>query len=270
MRAVAMRAFWASAFGTWALAAMAQAPGADPVQVFAAGSLRAPLTAIADAFSRATGTKVILTFGASGLLRDRIAGGERADVFASANMEHPEALVQKGWASAVQPFARNEMCVLAAAAVPVTAESALATLLDPRWKLGTSTPKADPSGDYAWDVFQRAESLQKGAYATLDAKARKLTGGPQSPPPPADRSVYAALVAGGEADVFLTYCTNARQAEREVPGLRSVALPEALRVGATYGVAARRDAPAAATAFVAYLRSPAGQQQLAAVGFASP
>ncbi|MFO1397287.1 MAG: molybdate ABC transporter substrate-binding protein [Burkholderiales bacterium] len=268
MRAPAQRALAALAMTVLSLAAMGQ--DADPVQVFAAGSLRAPLTDIAGAFTRATGNKVILTFGASGLLRDRIAGGERADVFASANMEHPAALVQKGWAGAVQPFARNEMCVLAAAGVPVTTDTALATLLDPRWKLGTSTPKADPSGDYAWDVFTRADAVQKGAYATLDAKARKLTGGPQSPPPPADRSVYAMLVANGEADVFLTYCTNARQAERETQGLRSVALPDALRVGATYGVAARRDASPQAAAFVAYLLSPAGQQQLASFGFAPP
>jgi ABC-type molybdate transport system substrate-binding protein len=34
----------------------------------------------------------VLTFGASGLLKDRIQAGERADVFASANMEHPQAL----------------------------------------------------------------------------------------------------------------------------------------------------------------------------------
>lgn len=270
MRALAQRALVAIVVSISSLATMAQNPATEPIQVFAAGSLRAPLTDIAGAFTRTTGTKVALTFGASGLLRDRIAGGERADVLASANMEHPQALVQKGWASSVQPFARNEMCLLATAAVPVTTGDALATMLDPRWKLGTSTPKADPSGDYAWEVFERAEKLQKGAYATLDAKARKLTGGPQSPPPPADRSVYAMLVANGEADLFLTYCTNARQAEREVPGLRSVALPDALRVGATYGVAARRDASPAATAFVAYLLSAAGQQQLASFGFAPP
>ena len=38
----------------------------------------------------------------------------------------------------------------------------LAVLLDPQWKLGTSTPKADPSGDYAWEVFRRAEKRYAG------------------------------------------------------------------------------------------------------------
>ena len=39
---------------------------------------------------------VELEFGASGLLRERLEQGEAADVFASANMEHPEALSRSG------------------------------------------------------------------------------------------------------------------------------------------------------------------------------
>ena len=65
------------------------AAGAE-FSVFAAGPLRAPLADLAQAYERDSGNKARLTFGASGLLRDRISGGERADVFASANMEHPQ------------------------------------------------------------------------------------------------------------------------------------------------------------------------------------
>ena len=38
------------------------------------------------------GTRVEPRYGASGLLRDGIATGARADVFASANLEHPRSL----------------------------------------------------------------------------------------------------------------------------------------------------------------------------------
>ena len=62
------------------------AAGAE-FSVFAAGSLRAPLADLAQAYERDSDNKARLTFGASGLLRDRISGGERADVFASAHME---------------------------------------------------------------------------------------------------------------------------------------------------------------------------------------
>jgi ABC-type molybdate transport system substrate-binding protein len=258
--------------GWWlALAALPVTASAQaPVHVYAAGSLRAPLTAIAADFEKAHAHPVKLTFGPSGVLRDRIARGEPADVFASANMEHPQSLTQKGWSRATAPFARNEICVLASRRVPVTTDNVLAVLLDAQWKLATSTPKADPSGDYAWEVFRRAEAIRPGAFAALEGKARTLTGGPQSPPPPPDRSVYAMLVSNGEADVFLTYCTNAQQAIEEVPSLALVRLPDNLRVGATYGLAVRKGADASAQAFADYILSAAGQGTLARFGFAPP
>ena len=100
------------------------------------------------------------------------------------------------------------MCVLAAPWIDVTSENVLAVLLDPAVSVGTSTPKADPCGDYAWEVFRKADAIEAGAFATLTAKARQLAGGPQSPQPP-DRNVYAMLVAEAGVDVFVTYRTNA-------------------------------------------------------------
>ena len=244
------------------------AAAADDVAVFAAGSLRAPMTELARDFEQASGMRVTLTFGASGLLRDRIAGGEPADVFASANMAHPQSLVGKGWARATTRFAKNRICLLTAPGLGIDSASALAALLDPGLKLGTSTPKADPGGDYAWEVFHRAERVRPGAFATLDQKARKLTGGPQSPPPPAAGSVYAHLLGNGDADLFLTYCTNAIVAHDENAKLEVVRLPEDLAVGAEYGVAARDGA--GAQAFVAFLLSPPGFAHLRAYGFDPP
>ena len=71
------------------VAMMPVAVAEAPVRLYAAGSLRAAMNEIATAFTAATGAKVSAEFGASGLLRDRIAKGEPADVFASANMEPP-------------------------------------------------------------------------------------------------------------------------------------------------------------------------------------
>jgi ABC-type molybdate transport system substrate-binding protein len=105
-------------------------------------------------------------FGASGLLKDEIAAGARAEVFASANMEHPQALAAEKRSGPVVPFARNRLCALVRPGLEVTPESLLDRMLDPQVKLGTSTPKADPSGDYAWEVFRKAEKLRAGASAT--------------------------------------------------------------------------------------------------------
>ena len=246
------------------------ASAAEPIVVAAAGSLKGPLTAIRVAFEQERGQAVQLNFGASGLLLEMIRAGGTVDVFASANMEHPRALVQSGWATRAQGFARNSMCLLARSGINVGTDTVLDVMLDPKIKLGTSTPVADPSGDYAWEVFRRAEAIRPGANAALSGKARQLTGGPQSPPPPADRNLYGQLLAQGEADVFLTYCTNARLAIAEEPALHAVRLPANLAVAASYGFLVRGDASPAAGEFAAYLLSPEGQRRLATFGFDPP
>lgn len=239
------------------------------ILLHAAGSLRLVLTDAAAAFEQQTGIRVEARWGPSGLLRDEIAGGARAQVFASANMEHPASLAKAGKAGPVSRFARNTLCALVRPGLDVTRDTLLAAMLDPAVKLGTSTPKADPSGDYAFEVFGKAEALQPGAGDALVAKALQLTGGPNSPAPPADRSPYGALVAAGQADIFLVYRTAALVALRENPGQRMVALPEALAVGADYGLTVMQGAPDAARRFAAFILSPEGQAILAEHGFAS-
>jgi ABC-type molybdate transport system substrate-binding protein len=239
----------------------------EPVRLYAAGSLRAAMTAIATAFKAETGLTVNGTYGASGLLRDRIEKGEPAEIFASANMEHPQLLTRSGKLGPTALFTRNEMCALVNPTIDVTPESMLARMLDPTIRLGTSTPKADPSGDYAWDIFRKADAIQPGSYARLDAKAMQLTGGPNSPPPPLGRNVYGMLVDQGQADIFLTYCTNAVLARQETPVLRQVALPASLRVGADYGLGVAVNARPDAKRFADFVLSPRGQAILTAQGF---
>lgn len=242
--------------------------------VFAAGSLRAPVTQAAQAFEQAhPGTRVTLVFGASGLLRDRIVAGERADVFASANMAHPQSLSEGKGYGPTRPFARNALCALVRPGLVVTPATLVTTMLDPRIKLGTSTPKADPSGDYAFELFERVErtgAAPAGSAKALAAKALQLTGGPNSPPPPPGRNVYGVLVASGQADVFLTYCTNAVIARAEQPTLQMVEVPMAINVSADYGLTTRQDAPPTAQRFADDLRTGAGQAALRSAGFQPP
>lgn len=252
--------------------APAKAPMADatPVQVYAAGSLREAFTEIARDHEARTGQKVALTFGASGLLRERIEKGEPTQVFASADTDHPQRLAARGGWQAPVVFTRNALCALTSEQISATPDTLLATMLRSDVRLGTSTPKADPSGDYAWAMFRQADQLQPGAYAQLDAKALKLTGGADSPKPPAGRGTYSWVMDQRQADVFLTYCTNAVAAQAEVPRLRVVQLPAALQVGASYGLTVRADAPAAAQAFASALRQPAAQAVLLRMGFGKP
>jgi ABC-type molybdate transport system substrate-binding protein len=257
--------------GTTTLMTCAMAQDKQPeLTIFAAGSLRTAVTQVAQDFAAQTGVQPRLVFGASGLLRDRLAGGERADLFASANMEHPQALERSGHATSVRPFTRNELCALATAGFAADARSLVMKLLDPRWRLGTSTPKADPSGDYAFEMFDRIEATgagPAGSAAALKQRALQLTGGPQSPPPPTSRNVYGALVAQGQADVFITYCTNAAIALTEEPQLKSLPIEQSINVSATYGLATMKGAVPMTQRFLDHVLGPQGQQRLRALGF---
>ena len=248
----------------------APAAGADPVQVYAAGSLRDALTEIARDHEARTGQKVVLTFAASGLLRERIEQGAPAQVFASADTKHPQRLANQGQWQAPVVFTRNTLCALAQGTVAVTPDTLLGTMLQPQVRLGISTPKADPAGDYAWALFQKADALQPGATARLEAKALQLTGGANSAQAPAGRNTYAWVMEQNRADVFLTYCTNAVAARAEVPSLQVVAVPEALQVGAAYGLTVRAGAPAQAQAFAQAVLQPPAQAVFRRLGFAAP
>ena len=257
-----------------ALAALAimtvPAMAEETVLLHAAGSLRGALTEVANAFGAAGLGKVQAKFGASGLLKDEIAAGSKAEVFASANMEHPQALAAEKRSGPVVLFARNRLCALVRPGLAVTPSSLLDRMLDSSVKLGTSTPKADPSGDYAWEVFRKAEQVTPGASATLDKKALQLTGGPSSPPAPQGRSLYGELIAQGAADIFLTYCTNALAAQHENPAQQVVQLPDGLAVGADYGMTVMNGASVPAYQFAMFILSAEGQRTLAKHGFAAP
>src|SRR3546814_2727346 len=64
--------------------------GDQPLQLFAAGSLKAALSDVAAEYEAMYDMPVANTLGASGLLRERIEKGETEQVFASANMRHPQ------------------------------------------------------------------------------------------------------------------------------------------------------------------------------------
>jgi molybdate transport system substrate-binding protein len=240
---------------------------AGQINLYAAGSLKAALGDVAQAFEAATGNDVATEFAPSGLLRQRIEGGEEAHVFASANMAHPQTLVSKGQKGPVALFARNNLCALAQPGLSVATASLLDVLLDPAVRVGTSTPKADPSGDYAFELFAKTESIRAGSEDVLVAKALQLTGGPDSAKAPKRRNQYAWVMDENKADIFLTYCTNAVLAKKEVPELQIVSIGPELSVGADYGLIVLDNAPSEAWRLALFILSPEGQRILADYGF---
>lgn len=267
---VAMPIF-AAIFLVSAMTASASAAEVQSVRLHAAGSLRGAMTQIAQAFDAAYGIRVDAVFNSSGLLREGFEKGEAGDVFASTDMGNPQKLQHEGLAGPVVLFARNRLCAIARPGLSVTSATLLATMLDPKVKLGTSTPGADPSGDYAWEVFRKAETVKPGSQAQLQAKALRLMGGANSAQPPANITPYAWHLKEGRADLFLAYCTGAREAERQLPGATTIALPPELATGADYGLTVLKSADGRTASLLAmFILSADGQRILANYGFDSP
>ncbi|TBW40311.1 molybdate ABC transporter substrate-binding protein [Siculibacillus lacustris] len=256
-------------FATLALAAVFAAPArAEDVVLYAAGSLSGAFGEVAATFTAATGVAVKAAFGPSGLMRERIEAGEGAHLLASADMGHPRRLVAEGRAEGVIRFTGNRLCAMAPPAVGLTADNLLDKALDPQLRLGTSTPKADPAGDYAWAMFERAESLRPGAEAALKAKARQLVGGPTSEKIPAGKSAVPYMFETGRADLFVAYCTTGKAAADAGVALTLVELPPALAQTADYGLVVLKGAPRDADRFALFLLSESGQAVLGKWGFA--
>ncbi|MGC4083500.1 MAG: substrate-binding domain-containing protein [Vicinamibacterales bacterium] len=146
----------------------------------------------------------------------------------------------------------------------------LDALLDPSTRLGTSTPIADPAGDYAWQLFETADRLRPGAGATLQGKARQLVGGAAGAPPvPAGRNAQAFYLSSGVVDVFLYYCSGSGVIRKDTSSIAATALPPALNVSADYGLAVLTGASAAGERLAALLLAPTGQRTLMDAGFLS-
>ncbi len=246
---------------------MSMPVSAETLKLYAAGSLKTALGEVAASYEKEQGVTITTKFGPSGLLKKSIEEGAAPDIFASANMTHPESLAVSGWGGPVVLFARNQLCALAQPGTAVSSDTFLSTLLNEKIRVGTSTPKADPSGDYAWELFRKADLLEKGSFELLSGKALQLTGGPDSAKAPEGRNLYGWVMSENKADVFLTYCTNAVLARKEVPGLTIVRINPELSVGADYGLIVRKGAPVEAWRLAMYILSPEGQKILGSYGF---
>jgi molybdate transport system substrate-binding protein len=240
---------------------------ADVLHVAGAGSLASAFTDLLRRFPAGPDTVATPEFGPSGLVREKIEAGADIDLFASADMAQARRLAVGHPERFVVNFTRNRLCAIARGTLGLTPANMLDRLLDPTVRLATSTPGADPAGDYAWAVFARAESVRRGARAALEAKAQQLYGGGGKTPllVPGKGPVQGIFLTD-RADVALGYCSGAADAVREVRGLAVAPLPPELAVGPAYGMVVL-DAKPVAYRFAAFVLSEVGQAILKEHGF---
>src|SRR5580698_2338751 len=131
----------------------ASSASASEIRVMAAGSLKDAFTAIFADYTRQYGGSFAPVWGPSGSLRERLQKGEAFDIFASAALPHAQALTDAGVSGPSVLFTRNALCIVTDAGRPLDSGNLAETLLKPDNRIGTSTPIADPAGDYTWEVF---------------------------------------------------------------------------------------------------------------------
>jgi molybdate transport system substrate-binding protein len=253
------------ALGLLALAATGSAAEPEPVQIFAAGSLRGVVTELAAEAGPALGVAVQPSFGGSGAMRERIEKGEPADLLMSADLGSPRKLESQGRTTVpVIAFARNRMCIVSRRSAGVTAANLIDRMLADGVRLKTSTPIADPSGDYAWSIFRKVEAVRPGSQAILERKAQASMS-VVAKPATATQSAAAALFAANAIDMSITYCSGSAALEKEMPELASLLIPPELDPHPVYGVAVLSAKPQVLR-LALFLLSEKGQAMIAKAG----
>ena len=227
------------------------------MRIVAAGSLRAVWQSLMACFQE---KDVLCDFGPAGLLRERIEAGEPCDFFASANMAHPQTLLDAGRAQSVSPFATNRLCLTVRADAVREDDDWLSLLTRPDLRIGTSTAGCDPSGDYTQQLFSRMGD----AGTRARERAVALVGGRDSLPLPAGSLAAEWLIGNDDTDVFIGYASYAPRL-RLIETLTVVEIPEPYNPIAEYGFACLSDK---GKPFADFLLTPEARLILCQHGFA--
>lgn len=253
-KAMALLVALAVAAGTASCASNATGPAATgnqlngSITVFAAASLKAPFTQLAQDFeSKNPGTKVNLSFAGSSDLATQITQGAPADVFASADTKN---MTKVSDAKLVDGTATNFATNLLEIAVPPSNPASISSFAD------LSKPGVK--------VVVCAKQVPCGAAAETIEKASGTTLSPVSE----ESSVSDVLgkVVSQEADAGLVYVTDIKGAGSKVKG---IPFPESGKAVNTYpiatvGTSKNKDL---ARAFIAMVTGSAGQKVLGDAGF---
>jgi ABC-type molybdate transport system substrate-binding protein len=199
-------------------------------------------------------------------MRERIERGEHADLFASADIGHARTLVEQGRATVMVMFARNSICALAPESLGLTEATIVDKLLDKATKIGISTPKVDPLGDYTVEIYRRMSQQHAGAADDLMARSTVI-GAPAGGPQPRSGDAFADALQDRRVDLEILYCSGRDRFARLLPTATMIPLQPALQVGPEYALAVLKDGDPLAAELALYILSPKGQGILARSGF---
>lgn len=232
-----------------------------------AGSLAAALSEFADRFALETGHAVGLRSGPAGLMTQAIREGMPADVFVSASPAGPAELQREDLFGPASIIAHNRMVLAVHPDLAATGSDPLVLLADPRWRIGMSTPGADPSGDYAAAFLDRLTATDPQRWRGLRDRCASLYGAslPDGALPP--RSPAVEALSEGRADMLIAYATTAARIAAAQPGARILPLPPELAPLTEICACPRLDAPDPAQRLFEALQGPVCVEILRRHGF---
>jgi len=161
------------------------------------------------------------------------------------------------------PIARpGPICVLAPEQLGLTEATVIPKLLDRSTRIGISTPKIDPLGDYTVELYNRIARSHAGeAQNPMERSSVIETPPGRSPPPP--RDAFADALQEGRVDLAILYCSGRDRYTRLLPKAAMVSLPPEFQVGPEYALALLKDADPLAAKLALFVLSPEGQATLA-------
>lgn len=227
----------------------------EKLSIFAASSLTEAFQKLEQSFESAhPDVDVRLTFSGSQVLRVQLEQGARADVFASANQQHMDALILERAIAAQQPLAENDLVII----VPLRGSEYIQTFTDltkaKRIVLGTENV---PIGIYARQVVRRAGNELGPEFAqSIERHTVSIESNVR---------LVRAKIELGEADAAIVYRTDAASSKK----LRVVQIPPKWNVRATYPIGLVANAPneKAARVFLKFTRTEQTARILKEAGF---
>jgi molybdate transport system substrate-binding protein len=230
---------------------------AETARIFAAASLTAAFQDLAASYERDhPGNRIEVNFAGSQVLRTQIEQGAPADVFASADLAHAEALRKAGLLGPYRVFARSKVVVVAPSGDGRVSQ--LRDLALPGVRIVVAGASV-PVGRYASQVLGKMSA--SGLYGD-DFRGRVRANVVSE-----ETNVRAVLskVALGEADAGFVYQTDVAGSD-----VRMIEVPERYNVVAEYAIGVVAGAASAdlARSFVDFVVGPEGQGVLGKYGFA--
>lgn len=233
-----------------------QPPNHQELLVFAAASLNDVFSSIVSDFEeKHPDIDVQISFAGSQSLRTQIENGARPDVFASANEEHLDALIKKGFAKNKNIFALNQMVV----ALYKDRNFEIKDFKDIlKVKSLVLAGASVPAGAYAEEVLAKATK----AYG-LEWRNR-LEEKVVSRETHVRQTLQKVIL--GEADAAIVYATDVAST---MENISVVGIPDEFNIRAHYPIA-EIGGNENAKIFVDFLSSKMGKEKLQLHGFLLP